>query len=121
MAKLPKTRKPAIKPTTKLKPEHCLAMVFPPKAGWKSAPKHAVRHDGWKLITTDGSKETQLFDLTDDPAETENRAGGKAPEEARLRLRLREWMDGAPLAAGAYPELSDEERRNLKNLGYIEE
>jgi len=86
---------------------------------------HAVRHGRLKLISgSDGSLE--LYDLGDDPHETENVALQTEYADALVELRsfLKDWqavcasVDGT--SASAEPvELDEETRRSLRSLGYI--
>jgi arylsulfatase A-like enzyme len=97
------------------------AEVFPPKEVWKTAPRHAVRLGDWKLIEIDGEDSLELFDLTDDPGETRNRASDQPERRLAMERLLRGWMASEGEVGGAPPELSAEEERNLKSLGYITE
>jgi arylsulfatase A-like enzyme len=97
------------------------AEVFPPKEVWKSAPLHAVREGEWKLIARDGSETPELFDLANDPRESENLAADSVARREEMEGTLRRWMGASEELPAAYPELTEEERRNLKSLGYIEE
>ena len=97
------------------------AEVFPPKEDWKSEPRHAVRFDGWKLITVDGVPEGELFDLAADPGEAENLIREREGLRDRMTGLLDEWMGKTSISSGGFPTLSDEERENLEALGYIEE
>lgn len=97
------------------------AEVFPPKPEWKSPPRHGVRFGDWKLITVEGEDDGQLFDLAADPGESKNLANEETAKGAELRALLLEWMAAAPLPEENFPELTDEERENLRSLGYLED
>jgi len=97
------------------------AEVFPPKEVWKTEPRHAVRLGDWKLIAMDGGDSLELYDLGADPGETRNLAREEASKRAELDSLLRGWMRRAGDVGGAIPELSAEEEKNLRSLGYITE
>jgi arylsulfatase A-like enzyme len=80
----------------------------------------AVRTDGAKLILgSDGT--TQAYDLEADPGETRDRAAGGVPADlSALADRLREIVAKLKPAAPSAPrEMSDEARRQLRSLGYV--
>ncbi|MFH1679350.1 MAG: sulfatase [Candidatus Eisenbacteria bacterium] len=97
------------------------AEVFPPKEVWKSEPRHTVRFEEWKLITRDGTDAAELFDLAADPTESRNRSEDAVDKRSEMERLFREWVLEHGEETGVYPELSEEERENLKALGYIEE
>ncbi|MFH1277963.1 MAG: sulfatase [Candidatus Eisenbacteria bacterium] len=97
------------------------AEVFPPKPEWKSPPRHGIRYGDWKLITVEGEDGVQLFDLAADPGEERNLADEETAKSAELQALLLEWMASTPLPDEDFPELTDEERENLRSLGYLEE
>ncbi|MBM3321611.1 MAG: sulfatase [Candidatus Eisenbacteria bacterium] len=98
------------------------AEVFPPKEVWKTEPRHTVRFGDWKLITKDGTDVSELFDLSDDPAEKQNRSEDAIEKRAEMERLLREWIAAREgTAPEGYPELTEQERENLKSLGYITE
>lgn len=54
--------------------------------------KRACRHDGWKLIVDESADEIELYDITNDPAETTDRSD----EQDEVVDELREHLDGYP-------------------------
>jgi len=105
-----------------------------------------LRTDRWKYITPSGYPlervlnfpkpsegsdlpervvlDEQLFDLRADPYERTNLAT-KNPEIAgKMRTRLREILDrceaAAPQEAGNPVQLTEEERKRLESLGYVD-
>ena len=62
-----------------------------------------------------------LFDLGSDPDETRNLIGFGVPEEAWLRARLVEWIEGTSRqVVSVEVELDDRTREHLEALGYVE-
>ncbi len=91
-----------------------LSLVWAPRVG-----------KGWGLGEGLGrSREAEyLFDLTVDPAETENLAGDRRTEAAWLRARLFAWIaasrDLESTTGSQAPELDPETEAKLKALGYL--
>jgi arylsulfatase A-like enzyme len=80
---------------------------------------YAVRTGTWKLIRT-GSGDEELYSLADDPQELENVVEDHGLLVEQLRAELRKWRESMPAVTGSIRlELSDEERRRLRSLGYI--
>jgi arylsulfatase A-like enzyme len=77
----------------------------------------SVRQDGWKLIHTPALGRFELYDLTRDPAEREDRFG--APEGADLQRLLAAWESSAPQAR-EQPEPDPALHERLKALGYVQ-
>ncbi len=80
----------------------------------------AVRTTGAKLILgSDGT--TQAYDLDADPGETHDRGAGGVPADlTALADRLREIVAKIkPVAPSAPREMSDEAKRQLRSLGYV--
>lgn len=102
-----------------LKDVPVFAEVYPPKEEWKSLPRHAVQYGGWKLITIDGTDGKQLYQLDVDPQEIENLAEKETEQLALMERMLYDWMQSDSGSDIDYPVLSEEERNNLRNLGYI--
>ncbi|HLY39532.1 MAG TPA: sulfatase [Candidatus Binatia bacterium] len=78
----------------------------------------AVRAGGWKLIVTPELGRAELYDLTHDAEEHDDRSGG-GPEQERLASLLAHWETTAPVAArpeGYDPAL----RTKLRALGYVQ-
>jgi arylsulfatase A-like enzyme len=85
--------------------------------------KFSLVHDGFRLIHWPQSGRYELFDLGEDPREEANlmsdpRYRGRAADlEARLaRIRHQDLLD---LGDVEPPELTPEERENLKAMGYL--
>jgi choline-sulfatase len=80
--------------------------------GW--APLHAIVHNGWKYIDL---PEPELYDLSSDPHEIRNRAGGDGRTEAlrRLLFDLRPPSDATAPPAG----LDADAAARLRSLGYV--
>jgi arylsulfatase A-like enzyme len=78
----------------------------------------AVRRDGWKLIHAPALDRWELYDLSRDAGEHENRAGS-APEHAALVTLLRGWERTTPAAPA--PDGRDGGLiETLRSLGYVE-
>lgn len=91
--------------------------------------KVAVRSGDLKLILNNDGRDlwragthVELYDLADDPDEARNLAGHRPIAEAFLRQELERFRTQvAARAAGSAPlELTDEEREQLRALGYIQ-
>jgi hypothetical protein len=76
-----------------------------------------VRAHGWKLIRTPALARSELYDLTRDPGERDDRLG--APEGAELERLLAAWEASAP-PARARPAPDRALREQLKALGYVQ-
>jgi len=67
--------------------------LLPPDAAYSEgtiygSQKRAITQGGWKLIYDDATEEMQLFDLTDDPAESRNLRDREAERRAALEETL---------------------------------
>jgi len=83
-----------------------------------SATLAAVRTPGWKLIHTPALGRYELYDLTHDPGERDDRFGAE-PEGARLAALLAGWEGETPRpppATGQDPRLQEK----LRALGYVD-
>jgi hypothetical protein len=78
----------------------------------------SVRTGGWKLIRASGAGH-ELYDLENDPGEKNNLAGVRSEEEGRLAFLLDEHLSSMPEPAPPQP-LTEEERKKLEALGYVE-
>jgi arylsulfatase A-like enzyme len=81
-------------------------------------PLFSVRLPGWKLIHAPVLQRYQLYDLTRDPGEREDRFGA-APEGERLAALLADWRAATlppPQAERGDPRLEEK----LRRLGYVE-
>jgi choline-sulfatase len=84
---------------------------YPRSAGWHSLA--ALAGERWKLIQ---SSETELYDLSIDPAEQHNVAAAHAGVVQGMTARVTAIQDSAPAAAQAMaPEASE----RLRALGYV--
>lgn len=64
----------------------------PEPIGFQSGRQRAMTDNRFKLLTRDAGKTWKLFDLIDDPAETNNLAAERPREVARLKAALRRWQ-----------------------------
>ena len=87
---------------------------------------YAVRDRGWKLVWTSPEwrfygmrlpAREELYDLSTDSEENRNRVEESPPVLAALRRALAGWRERGLVAA---PQLSEEVRRRLRGLGYVE-
>ena len=88
---------------------------------WVDGEKHAVRQGPWKYVVADDEGTTELYDLTADTGEMNN-VVSDYPEKAReLAGILAAWREVVTLpdSLTIEPELSDEDVRKLKSLGYV--
>lgn len=90
----------------------------------------SLRTRDWKLIHANtgnprGLPEESLFEVSDDPHETRNLAGGehgdKEQELAQHADMQRAYAEGQAVAGGGDAEMTLEECRQLMNLGYVED
>ena len=77
-----------------------------------------VVNDSWKYIQT---TRPELYDLAEDPSESQNLVDRQPQEAQRLQKRLGQLIEHAlQLAAtDSKLELNDESRRRLESLGYV--
>jgi arylsulfatase A-like enzyme/Flp pilus assembly protein TadD len=77
-----------------------------------------IVNDRWKFIQT---TRPELYDLADDPSESQNLIGSKSQEAQRLQKRLRQLIEDALqlAAADSKIDLDDQSRRRLQSLGYV--
>lgn len=91
---------------------------------WMVAYK-AIFDQDHKLIVRSDQK-NELYDLSEDPDETQNRIQSNSLTASRLHRQLQRWrasfdgFDPNQFAAPAESQLDDEQRRRLRNLGYIQ-
>jgi arylsulfatase A-like enzyme len=89
---------------------------------------HSVQEPIWKLVFNSGGKRSraahsatggfELYNLVDDPLETNNLAASHPEEVRRLRKDLVAWMKTAR-ALGDDEEVDPETERALRALGYM--
>jgi arylsulfatase A-like enzyme len=76
---------------------------------------------GWKLIydPTTGSRE--LYNLTNDPAESNNVAMENEEVLREMKTILQDWSKvlGKPRTEGRQPEFTEEQKERLRSLGYL--
>ncbi|WP_424019005.1 sulfatase [Halorientalis pallida] len=80
-------------------------------------PAVAVRHDGWKYIDT--GDDERLYDLTADPAETENVVDDNPDVAARLARSIPDSVLDRDVEDPREPE-DEVDREQLEALGYME-
>ena len=88
----------------------------------RSILRAAIRGNN-KLIADLKNDETLLFDLNVDPKEHQSLSGSGGSDESTLQEALSEWIASAE-ASQREPEeieLTEEEERQLRALGYIED
>ncbi len=82
----------------------------------------SVRKGRFKLILERASGDAALYDLAADPGETRDLAAENAEAAAWLRADLERFAEATPLQAPrALPALTDETRRQLEALGYVQD
>ncbi len=86
--------------------------------GWGHGVKLSVRTDRWKYIFSSDSPH-ELYDLAADPGEQRNVLGTQLERATELRGVLEKHVAALPRPHEAAP-LSDETRRALQALGYLE-
>jgi len=82
----------------------------------------SVTFRDWKLIwhpQAPESRRWELYDLKRDPNETHNVYRPNHPKVAELRLQLQRWHTREP-ASHAQRAITEQDRRALSELGYIE-
>jgi arylsulfatase A-like enzyme len=126
-----------------------LAEADPASLGWRPRPAFAERsfapaafeaedemkletqvvvHEGWKLIRNtsrpEGWPEYELFDHRSDPLNLENLADENPEKVAELSRLLESWhqsaLEARIVTEEAAAELSEEEIRKLRSLGYLQ-
>lgn len=80
-----------------------------------------VRFDGWKYIeTSDGPVGEELYDLSNDPGETENLIATEPEKAGALSDILRRWDENVLIIRSGDYELDEESIRVLRTLGYVD-
>jgi arylsulfatase A-like enzyme len=86
-------------------------------------PKYALRVGAMKLVYHTARDASELYDLAVDPTEQQDLARTRPLEAAYYRQTLERWileMRRGPRATATEAALSDEQRENLKALGYVQ-
>jgi arylsulfatase A-like enzyme len=87
----------------------------------------AIRSGGWKLIWPMAkdhpllSGAPELYDLTRDPGERENRAAAEPARVEALRKPIERWIANGPIARDNVPHLDPEAVDRLRALGYLQD
>jgi hypothetical protein len=75
----------------------------------------------WKYIRASEEKRFEVYDSVADPGEERNLADETPDRRATLDGQLETWLAAhLPPADIAQPELSEQERRELRALGYVD-
>ena len=77
-----------------------------------------VLYNGWKLIL--GASQAQLYYLPDDPLELTDKAAEEPEHVRKLTALVRQWDSATEKTSGDAVDLTDDDRRALDNLGYLE-
>lgn len=82
----------------------------------------SVRRDGWKYIWDQGEETRELYDLTEDPEETENIKGKEPTVSDELHAILEDHVIQLQQTNEQLPEvqMDAETERRLKDLGYLQ-
>ncbi|MBW2288246.1 MAG: sulfatase-like hydrolase/transferase [Deltaproteobacteria bacterium] len=83
----------------------------------------AVTLGDWKLIWTPllpDDEAWELYNVADDPHETNDRYRPDHPEVAALRRHLEHWLAAEPTRATPATALTAEDREALRKLGYVD-
>ena len=79
----------------------------------------SVREPDWKLVRSEEGRE-ELYHLASDPRELRNVIASESEVAGRLRALLTAHLTDQPPVSDVQRQLSDEARRALEALGYIE-
>lgn len=86
----------------------------------KTVHQRSLRSGDWKLIDNIvPAGPVELYDLSSDPGEQVDLVTSDPATAQRLRVRLEELLASMPAAEGAETQLSEEEIRRLRSLGYV--
>ncbi|MFP8879451.1 MAG: sulfatase [Myxococcota bacterium] len=90
----------------------------------KNGSKYSLIDAGYHLIYNPVFERVELFDLANDPDEQRDLSAEPAHQQRReamlARIAAIRADDRTRLAHGSPPELSKEDRRKLRSLGYVE-
>lgn len=88
----------------------------------KTVALESFAEDGWKIIRHElPAAREELYHLASDPGENHDLSGERPDELARLRAWLAVFRDSLPALAARPARLTDEEREELRALGYLAE
>jgi len=85
-----------------------------------SGPAQAVRWGQWKLIDSKNERGIELYDLAIDPGENHDVAGWRPHITDSIKTELSAWRASQQKRNTPPPALSEEARKGLEALGYIE-
>lgn len=86
----------------------------------KTVKSRSLLADGWKLIVNDLPEPGhELYHIPTDPEEQHNVATSNAAMARKMRQRLRDLIQSLPLATEEQVDLTDEEKEELRSLGYV--
>lgn len=91
----------------------------------RMAKLQSVIWKNWKLIYDQQMDTKELYDLKNDPRETQNLAAKNPQKLAEIQDILKRWQEQIVLIKSEYeikakrPDFSEEEKRRLRSLGYI--
>jgi arylsulfatase A-like enzyme len=76
----------------------------------------------WKAIWSPDVDRLELYDLTADPGERSDLAGQHPEQARRVAASARDWLERCQAGAGqpGRARIGDDERKQLKNLGYLD-
>lgn len=81
--------------------------------------QYAVRQGDWKLIRGPGEGRRELFDLSQDPREREDRAGAEPARADALEQHIAAWLREHERPDPAPGAVSPEDLERLRALGYV--
>jgi arylsulfatase A-like enzyme len=86
----------------------------------KTVKSRSLMVDGWKFIVTELPEPHQeLYHLPTDPEEQNNLANSNLSVARQMRRRLRDFVQTLPAATEEQVDLTEEEKEELRSLGYI--
>jgi arylsulfatase A-like enzyme len=80
----------------------------------------ALRRGTWKYIEARGENRYELYDLGSDPGETKNVIESQPAVRARMADALERWVRREFARGARRQNISDEDRKRLEALGYIQ-
>ena len=85
-----------------------------------SGEKTAVRAGRWKYIEAPAENDFELYDLSRDPQELDNRFPADRETATRLADVLAAWRRTTPAAAPQQAPVNEESAEKLRALGYVQ-